>query len=112
MKSRIHFRGRGGVNLPWRRSARRTIGDPPRVAPRKRRDKGERPLLAGFFPETRGVLDDHVEGWFLTYDEPPRTAPEGLESVVGLGLSQDWLPAPGAAERPEDTPSPSPTSAA
>jgi hypothetical protein len=95
MKSQIYFRGRGGVNAPFRSSARLTIGDQPRVAPLKPLDVGERPLFSGYFPETRGVLDDHVEGWFLAYDEPPQATPEGLESVIDLGQGQEWLPAPG-----------------
>jgi hypothetical protein len=40
------------------------------------------------------VLDDHVEGWFLGFGDPPQTQPEGLASVAGLGLSQAWLPPP------------------
>ena len=31
---------------------------------------------------------------FLSYDTPPKSYGEGMESVVNLGLSQDWLPAP------------------
>ena len=35
-----------------------------------------------------------MESWFLTFREPPARAPEGLESVVGLGLGRDWLAPP------------------
>jgi hypothetical protein len=94
MKSYIYFRGRGGVRLPFTRSAKITIGDHPRVAPLKDLDIAERPLLAGWLPETSGTLDDHFEGWFLSYPEPPTAVPEGLESVVGLGQGQEWLPPP------------------
>jgi hypothetical protein len=94
MKSFIYFRGRGGVNLPFSRSARLVIGDHPRLAPLKELDIGERPLMAGWLPETAGTLDDHFECWFLSYPQPPTEVPEGLESVVGLGQSQDWLPPP------------------
>jgi Acetoacetate decarboxylase (ADC) len=95
MKSSIYFRGRAGFNLPFSRSARLTIGDHPRVAPLKRLGIGRRPLLSGWFPETAGVLDDHVESWFLHHDQPPTEVPEGLESVVDLGQSQEWLAPPG-----------------
>ena len=45
-------------------------------------------------PKTNGILDDHFESWFMTYDEPPEEMPEGLESVYPLGYSEDWLPDP------------------
>jgi hypothetical protein len=93
-KSYIHFRGRGGVNLPFTRTGRLEIGPHPRVAPLKRLDISERPLLTGWLPTTAGTLDDHVESWFLTYAEPPAEVPEGMESVVDLTLSEDWLPPP------------------
>lgn len=100
MKSNIHFRGRGGFNLPFTSSARLTISDHPRVAPLKALEVSHKPLFAAFLPDTRGTLDDHLESWFLSYERPPSTAPEGLESVADLGLSQEWLepPAPSRQE--------------
>jgi hypothetical protein len=94
MKSYIYFRGRGGVTMPFTRSARLIIGDHPRLAPLKTLGINGRALVSGFLPSTAGVLDDHIESWFLSYAEPPTKVPEGLESVVGLGLSQDWLAPP------------------
>ena len=94
MKSYIYFRGKGGINLPFRRSARLVIGDHPRLAALKGLDISQRPLLTAWFPETAGTLDDHCESWFLHYDHPPAEVPEGLESVVGLGQSREWLPPP------------------
>jgi hypothetical protein len=93
-KSTIHFRGRAGFKLPLTRSARLTFGDHPRMAPLKTLQARERPLFVGFFPQTRGILDDHMESWFLTFNEPPTEAPEGLESVVDLGLGREWLTPP------------------
>lgn len=98
-KSNVYFRGHAGFKLPGTRSARLTLGPHPRMDPLRALGIGSRPLFAGFFPETRGVLDDHCESWFLTYDQPPEAAPEGLESVAGLGLGQDWLAPPDDPER-------------
>lgn len=94
MKSSIHFRGKGGINLPFRRAARLVIGDHPRMAPLKELGISRRPVLTAWFPETAGILDDHFESWFLHYDHPPHEVPEGLESVVGLGQGREWLPPP------------------
>jgi hypothetical protein len=96
MKSDIHFRGRAGFSLFKKGSARLTLGDHPRAETLRRLKIGPDPLFSAFLPETAGVLDDHVECWFLTYDEPPAAAPEGFESVIGLGLSEEWLPPPGS----------------
>jgi hypothetical protein len=93
-KSYIYFRGRAGFKLPLTRSARLVLGDHPRMAPLKRLGVRERPLLVGFFPDTQGILDDHLESWFLTFREPPSEPFEGLESVVGLGLGEEWLAPP------------------
>ena len=51
----------------------------------------QRPLFAGYLPSTQGILDDHMESWFLTFPTPPTETPEGLESVVDLGLGREWL---------------------
>ena len=96
-KSWVSFRGRAGVNPPFSRSARLTLGEHPRVAPLKTLDVRERPLFTAYLENTRGILDDHVECWFLTFEEPPAERPEGLESVVGLGLGREWLDPPTSA---------------
>ena len=94
MKSYIYFRGKAGMKLPFTRSARLAIGDHPRLAALKGLDIGERPIATAFLPQTAGTLDDHFECWFLHYDHPPTEVPEGLESVVELGQSQEWLEPP------------------
>ncbi|HXE77695.1 MAG TPA: acetoacetate decarboxylase family protein [Rhodanobacter sp.] len=102
MKSSIYFHGKMGFRL-WRKaSARLTLGSHPRAEVLRRLEIGERPLFVGYFPESSGVLDDHLESWFLSYDERPVEAPEGLESVVGLGLGETWLPPPGSAAAKQD----------
>jgi hypothetical protein len=40
------------------------------------------------------VLDDHADSWFIPYERPPEQRPEGLESVIDLGLGEEWLPPP------------------
>ena len=98
-KSTIYFHGQVGLSVLSRRSAEIQIGDHPRVAALKGLDISPGPLFTVYFPSSAGTLDDHYEGWFLGYDEPPAKPPEGLESVATLGLSEEWLPPPTAAGR-------------
>ncbi|HET7326250.1 MAG TPA: acetoacetate decarboxylase family protein [Nocardioidaceae bacterium] len=94
MKSFVYFDGAAQVAFGRRASARLHVGDAPQVAALHGLDIADSPLFTCFLPETRGVLDDHFECWFLTSDDPGRTFGEPLESVVGLGLSQEWLEPP------------------
>ena len=94
MKSDVYFRARGGLNVPFTDSATLTISDHPRVAPLRDLDIGSKPVFSVFMADSRGTLDDHFESWFLSYEEPPTRAPEGLESVIDLGTSQEWLDPP------------------
>ncbi|MDQ3698147.1 MAG: acetoacetate decarboxylase family protein [Gemmatimonadota bacterium] len=104
MKSYIYFKGKIGFSLFSPGSARLAIGDHPRLRGLAGMGvEADRPLFAGFFPETRGMLDDHFECWFLSHDRAPTEAPEGLESVFWLGLSQEWPPPPGAVSAPAGT---------
>jgi hypothetical protein len=96
VKSSVYFRGAVDVAVGRRAHARLVLGDTPRMQPLKELDIAPEPIFTAFLPSTRGVLDDHFESWFVTSEAPVGQAPEGLESVVGLGLSQDWLPAPAA----------------
>ncbi len=117
-KSSIYFQGEIGLSVMRKGTAQLLIGDSPRTAPLKDLGISPQPLMTAFFPSSSGTLDDHYEGWFLAFDEPPATDPalepanfdpsnfdpanldpanldpDGLESVVGLGLSQAWLPPP------------------
>ena len=36
------------------------------------------------------MLDDHFESWFVSSERAPESQPEGFESVIDLGLGQDW----------------------
>lgn len=94
MKSNIYFQGKAGVTVLKKGAARLEIGKQPRVARLKDLEIEPNPLFTAFIPQATGMLDDHFESWFLTYDSPPASVPEGLESVVNLGQGKDWLPPP------------------
>lgn len=94
MKSNVNFRAHAGLNIPLLRTARLELGGHPRVRALHGLDVSSRPLFSGFLPESSGILDDHVESWFLSYATAPTVAPEGMESVVDLGHGQQWLAPP------------------
>lgn len=96
-KSYIYFRGSLGFAIGKQARGRLVIGDHPRHAPLKELGIDcENPIFTAFVPEMNGDLDDYIEAWFLTYDEMPKTPPEGMESVVNLTLSEEWPPPPTA----------------
>ena len=94
MKSSLYFKTKLGFSFLKKGSARLTIGDHPRVRALKDLEVSENPIFTAFIPSANGVLDDHFEGWFLSFPEPPSVRPEGLESVIDLGLSEEWLAPP------------------
>lgn len=94
MASYIYFKGKAGVSLFGNANARLFIGDHPKTAPLRDLEINGDAFLTMFIPEANGILDDHIESWFLTYDEAPESMPEGMESVVDLGLSEEWLEPP------------------
>ncbi len=95
MKSYIYFRGKLGFTFLKKGAAELIIGDHPRLAPLKTLNVRPDPIFTAWLPDSNGVLDDYFESWFLSYADPVGAAPEGLESVVDLGLSEDWLAPPG-----------------
>jgi Acetoacetate decarboxylase (ADC) len=92
-KSYVHLRGGTGVTLGGR-EARLLIGDHPRAEPLKHLHIRPAALATGFTPKVDGVLDDHIETWYLTAGAAPATAEVGLRDVVDLSLSEQWLPPP------------------
>lgn len=95
MKSYIYFGGKVGFTLGGTGRARIVLGDHPRAgALRGLGIDAEDPVFTAFFPASAGALDDHFEAWFLSYRQPPVAAPEGFESVIDLGLGQEWLEPP------------------
>jgi len=93
-KSSVYFHGKLGFHLFKKGSAKLIIGDHPRVQALKGLDISPDPILAAFLPQANGVLDDHSESWFLSETTLPAKPPEGMEAVVNLGKSQEWLAAP------------------
>lgn len=91
-KSSVRFQGR--VGLCFRPHARLLIGDHERATTLKQLDIDYIPWLTAFLPAMTGVLDDHVESWFLTFDDAPAPPRVGMRDVVDLGLSQEWLAPP------------------
>ena len=96
-KSYIHLRGRMGFHLGGG-GARLLIGDHPRMDPIKQLDINPEAIFSGFAPHIDGVLDDHIETWYLTSDQPPPPPAVGMESVVDLTLSEQWLAPPDRAK--------------
>jgi len=92
-KSYIALKGRTGLSLRPS-AASLLLGDHPRANPLKTLDIEPRPLATGFIPRLEGLLDDHIETWFLTADAPPPLAANNMRDVVDLSLSQDWLAPP------------------
>lgn len=101
MKSTISFSDRMEIGLGPTARGQVLLGDHPRMDPLRDLDMSEQPLFTACLPHSHGILDDHLESWFLTSAKPPNAAcpPEGLESVFGLPNSEDWLPPPRAAGR-------------
>jgi hypothetical protein len=96
MKSTVYFKGKAAVGFGRGATGRFEVGDHPRLAAVKRLDMAPKPVFTVFFPDAHGVLDDHAESWFLSFDNPPAHPFEGMESVVGLGLGEQWPPPPTA----------------
>lgn len=94
MKSYIYFQGNMGFTFRKKNAATLLLGDHPRMAPLKTLNIRPDALFTAWFPSSNGVLDDYFESWFLSSAAASGTAPEGLESVVNLGLSEEWLAPP------------------
>jgi hypothetical protein len=101
MRSSIYFSDTVEVAVGRMADAQLLIGDHPRMDPLRELDISSRPAFVACLPHSRGVLDDHVEAWFVTSERPldPLAPPEGLESVAGLPNDEAWLSPPVAAGR-------------
>ena len=100
MRSDIFLDNKAGFNLFSKAKARFIIGDHPRLQALKNLEI-EDCMATLYLPAIHGTLDDHIESWFLTTEQLPKEIPQGMESVVSLNLSEDWL-APPSADIPND----------
>ena len=80
MRSDIFLDNKAGFNLFSKAQARFVIGDHPRLQALKKLDIQDC-MATVYLPSIHGILDDHIESWFLTHD---------------LSLSEEWLTAPNA----------------
>jgi hypothetical protein len=96
MKSTVYFRGRAQIGFGRGARGHFEVGDHPRLRALKALGPFEKPMFTAFFSDAHGVLDDHFESWFLEFDSPPEQKPEGFESVINLGLGEEWPPPPAA----------------
>lgn len=94
VKSYVHFQGKPAFALPGSAKATLTVGGQLRVAWLKTLEVTPQPLFTVYYPRFGGVLDDYFESWFLCKDTQAGGSGEGLESVFGLGQSQEWPPPP------------------
>ena len=94
MASYIYFDTKAGVNLFGNAKARLYIGDHPNVAMLRDIDIKSDPFFTMYMPKANGILDDHFDCWFMTYDEPPTEMGEDFNSVINLGLDEEWLAPP------------------
>lgn len=98
MKSYIYFKDKMGVNLFRKGDARLYLGEHPKMQALKKLDIRADAAFTAFFPDNNGMLDDYMECWFLTDDQPLKKDKnmEGMESVISLKQGQKWPPEPKA----------------
>jgi Acetoacetate decarboxylase (ADC) len=94
MASYIYFDTKAEVCLFGKAKANIYLGDHPKVAALHGLKIEGKALFTAFMPNCIGVLDDHFECWFVTYDTPQTDPSEGLASVYGLTNSEEWLAPP------------------
>jgi hypothetical protein len=101
MKSSIYFSDRAEVGVGRTAHAQLLLGEHPRMDPLRDLDTSDRPVFVACMPHSHGILDDHVESWFLTSAaQPDSSCPaEGLASVAGLPNDTGRLAPPRAAGR-------------
>ena len=95
MASYINIDAKAGIRLGKNAKGSLYIGDHPRTQFMRKLNIESKPFFTFYTPSAIGILDDHFECWFVTYDEKPeKVSPEGFESVADLTLNEDWLAAP------------------
>jgi hypothetical protein len=93
--SYVYFKTKAGIRFGKNAKGSLFIGDHPKTKFMKNLKIASKPFFSIFMPQIHGVLDDHLECWFVTYkDKPQRVTPEGFESVIDLQQSEEWLSPP------------------
>jgi hypothetical protein len=90
MKSYVYMRGKAALAVGPGAAGMLELGDHPNARRLAELEIAPKPLFTAFFPSSTGVLDDHFESWFVSSEQAPQSQPEGFESVIGLGLGEDW----------------------
>ena len=99
MASYIHFNSKAGLRFGKKATGRLYIGEHPRTKFMRDLEIESKPFFTLFLPDAGGILDDYFQCWFITYDQKQsRVTPEGFESVINLGLGEEWLPAPSTTD--------------
>lgn len=93
-KSSIYFQGTADISFGRRAKARLEFGDLPQGAELAGLDFDPQPLFTLYIPDAHGVLDDHYEAWFQFGHERAPFGGDGMDSVVNLGLGEEWLDPP------------------
>ena len=75
MASYIYFNTRASINFFGKAKAKLYVGDHPKVSVLRQIGISPDPFFTMYMPKANGILDDHFECWFMTYDEPPTTMP-------------------------------------
>jgi hypothetical protein len=93
--SYIYFKSKAGIRIGKKARGKLYIGDHPRTRFMRDLKINSKPFFTLYMPSANGILDDHFQCWFMTYDnKPDKVTPEGFESVFNLGIGEDWLAAP------------------
>lgn len=91
--SRFSGRGKAGLKS-GKKGGRLILGDHPRADCLKALDINPTPIMTGHVPHFAGVLDDHIDSWYLTSDTPPDIATDTMHDVIDLTTSEAWLTPP------------------
>ncbi|QRR01482.1 acetoacetate decarboxylase family protein [Dyadobacter sandarakinus] len=93
--SYIYFKSKAGLQIGKSAVGSIYVGDHPRTRYLRDLKIESSPFFTMYLPEIHGVLDDHFDCWFVTYDSMPATMKsDGLDSIVNLKLNEEWLAPP------------------
>lgn len=103
MRSDIFVKTTAHMALGKKAKAKFVIGDHPRAQKLKTLEMEEDPLFTAYLPDSVGTLYDKFTTWFLHQDSDVFEDVEGMESVVNLGLGEEWSAPPTASIYPNQS---------